>query len=80
MTMKCLNKMITPMRKAWTKFSRKISLCGSSGHIKLQRDVKSCEYEDVHVLWEMLNKSDTNLRQTRRNSSLWKFVDRCRSC
>ena len=49
------------MRKFWTKLSKKLRLRKNAEHMKLQQDIKSCEYEDVHVLWEMLKKHDTDL-------------------
>ena len=51
--------MTRPMRKVWTKLYKKLGLRKDAEHIKLQQDVKSCEYEDVHVLWEMLKRNDS---------------------
>ena len=28
-----------------------------AGLVKLRHDVRTCEYEDVHVLWDMLHKN-----------------------
>ncbi|XP_041001422.1 uncharacterized protein LOC121247144 [Juglans microcarpa x Juglans regia] len=30
-----------------------------AGLLKLHNDVQSCEYQDVHVMWEMLRKSES---------------------
>ncbi|CAK9187032.1 unnamed protein product [Ilex paraguariensis] len=39
------------------------SINGSGGHIaegllKLRDDVQTCEYQDVHVMWNILSRSD----------------------
>lgn len=28
---------------------------------KLRKEVRTCEYEDVHVMWEMLRKTDCEI-------------------
>lgn len=43
------------------------------GLVKLQQDVRTCEYEDVHVLWEMLERNETGLTG-RRKGPFWEFV------
>lgn len=30
-----------------------------AGLKKLRNDVKSCEYEDIRVMWEMLNRNES---------------------
>ncbi|KAF3642733.1 putative transcription initiation factor TFIID subunit 4b-like [Capsicum annuum] len=32
---------------------------GLQGLVKLRRDVRKCEYNDVHILWDMLKKNET---------------------
>lgn len=45
-----------------------------SGLVKLQNDVRTCEYEDVHILWDMLKRNEIDLARTRnRRGRLWKF-------
>ncbi|EYU25504.1 hypothetical protein ABFS82_03G036400 [Erythranthe guttata] len=57
MEMKWWGKMTVPMRKVWSKVSKKIRP-KTAGQNKLHRDVRTCEYEDVHILWDMLKKND----------------------
>ncbi|CAA0843378.1 Unknown protein [Striga hermonthica] len=53
-------KMMTPMQKVWAKLSKRI--CSrKNGIIKLHQDVRSCEYEDVHILWDMLKRKEVDL-------------------
>ncbi|KAJ8541181.1 hypothetical protein K7X08_001997 [Anisodus acutangulus] len=58
MVMELLDKMMDPMRKAWTRVSTRLRF-RKNGLVKLHRDVRKCEYEDVHILWEMLKKNET---------------------
>nr|GMD99437.1 Cyclic pyranopterin monophosphate synthase [Ipomoea batatas] len=58
--MKFLGKMLVPMRKAWTKFAYRLHF-RRTGLVKLHRDVKTCEYEDVHILWEMVKRYEKEM-------------------
>ncbi|KAI3460164.1 hypothetical protein Pfo_016827 [Paulownia fortunei] len=76
MKMECWDKMTTPMRKVWTKVSKRIGL-RKTGIVKLRQDVRTCEYEDVHILWGMLKRNETDLtagRRRRRKGPFWEFV------
>ncbi|KAG5543627.1 hypothetical protein RHGRI_016394 [Rhododendron griersonianum] len=33
--------------------------------VKLRQDVRTCEYDDVHVLWDMLKRNETELASPR---------------
>ncbi|CAN4122577.1 unnamed protein product [Withania somnifera] len=55
--MQLLEKMMDPMRKAWSRVFTRIRR--KTGHVKLRRDVRKCEYDDVHILWDMLKKNET---------------------
>ncbi|KAH6757321.1 hypothetical protein C2S53_020899, partial [Perilla frutescens var. hirtella] len=65
------DKMVSPMRKVWVRLSRKISF-RKTGLIKLHKDVRRCEYEDVHILWEMLQRNEADIARRRKGQS-WKF-------
>ncbi|KAL0368956.1 UNVERIFIED_CONTAM: protein sym1 [Sesamum calycinum] len=54
------DKMITPVIKVWTKVSDRLRR-RESGIVKLRKDVRSCKYEDVHTLWDMIQKNETEL-------------------
>ncbi|KAG2720175.1 hypothetical protein I3760_02G024800 [Carya illinoinensis] len=47
-----------------------------AGHLKLHNDVQSCEYQDVHVMWEMLRKSESGPRgrhPKRKQRPFWRL-------
>ncbi|GKV10329.1 hypothetical protein SLEP1_g21711 [Rubroshorea leprosula] len=50
-------KLSARLKKLWTGVAARLGF-RKSGLVKLRNDVRSCEYEDVHVLWEMLKKSE----------------------
>ncbi|KAL0432564.1 UNVERIFIED_CONTAM: hypothetical protein Slati_2590700 [Sesamum latifolium] len=54
------DSMITPVIKVWTKVSDRLRR-RESGIVKLRKDVRSCKYEDVHTLWDMIQKNETEL-------------------
>ncbi|OIT33073.1 hypothetical protein A4A49_24854 [Nicotiana attenuata] len=78
MVMELLDKMMVPMRKVWTKVSRRLRI-RKNGLVKLRRDVRKCEYEDVHILWEMLKKNETGDATTsaaaRKKVRFWDIFD-----
>ncbi|XP_078443977.1 uncharacterized protein LOC144713287 [Wolffia australiana] len=49
-------KMIFPVRRAWLIVSAraKVGAKAGPGILKLSDDVRSCGYEDVRVMWEIL--------------------------
>ncbi|OMO70725.1 hypothetical protein COLO4_28527 [Corchorus olitorius] len=34
------------------------------GLLKLRKDIRSCEYEDVRVMWEMLKRNETEMSRS----------------
>ncbi|KAL5713651.1 hypothetical protein ACHQM5_015707 [Ranunculus cassubicifolius] len=77
-----------PMRRAWIGFVTRLRF-RKSGLLKLSNDVKMCEYEDVHVMWEMLRKTEPDICRSRPQikvprrqiSGSWasRFPNMCRS-
>uniref|UniRef100_M0ZJV1 Uncharacterized protein n=1 Tax=Solanum tuberosum TaxID=4113 RepID=M0ZJV1_SOLTU len=55
--MELWEKMMDPMRKAWSRVSTRIHN-RKTGHVKLHHDVRKCEDEDVQILWDMLKKNE----------------------
>ncbi|KAK1307264.1 hypothetical protein QJS10_CPA10g00274 [Acorus calamus] len=49
--------LFSPLKKLWVKFNSNHKK--SRGIYILYEDVKSCQYEDVHVLWSILVESRT---------------------
>ncbi|PRQ27816.1 hypothetical protein RchiOBHm_Chr6g0309331 [Rosa chinensis] len=50
-------KMKFPMRRAFNRVATRVGL-RKTGLPKLRHDVKACEYEDVRVMWNILNKNE----------------------
>ncbi|KAI9120459.1 hypothetical protein K1719_007492 [Acacia pycnantha] len=74
--MKWRDKMTHPLRRAYLNFSARFGT-RKSGLPNLQRDVNSCEYEDIQIMWEMLQRSehepaDSALKYKKKNS--WKML------
>ncbi|CAH8359755.1 unnamed protein product [Eruca vesicaria subsp. sativa] len=50
-----LNTMSFPTRRIWNRFTARVGL-RHNGLLRLQNDVSSCEYEDIHKMWNLLHK------------------------
>ncbi|KAK1259208.1 hypothetical protein QJS04_geneDACA010203 [Acorus gramineus] len=48
--------LFSPLKKLWVRFNSNHNK-KSRGIYILYEDVKSCQYEDVHVLWSILVES-----------------------
>lgn len=52
----------------WRKFA---------GLLKLQNDVRACEYEDIRVMWEILNRNESEFghspKKTNKGQKYWKL-------
>ncbi|KAJ7958241.1 Elongation factor 4 [Quillaja saponaria] len=66
--MELLYKMVFPMRRVWNGVASRFGF-NKSGIVKLQRDVRACEYEDIHIMWEMLKRNETETARSPGNSS-----------
>ncbi|KAJ6852781.1 uncharacterized protein M6B38_253455 [Iris pallida] len=51
------SRMLSPVRRVWIRLATRLRT-RRSGLRQLRREVSTCEYEDVHVMWEMLRKSE----------------------
>lgn len=47
-----------PVRRFWISIATRFGI-RKTGLKKLRNDVKSCEYEDIRVMWEMLNRNES---------------------
>ncbi|ESR46860.1 hypothetical protein CICLE_v10002925mg [Citrus x clementina] len=71
--MKLWDKMALPMRRVWNGVALRLGIRKSgefplhpalNGLLRLRRDVRSCEYEDVRVMWEMLKRNEPELARS----------------
>ncbi|KAK9097844.1 hypothetical protein Syun_024889 [Stephania yunnanensis] len=54
--------MIFPMRRVWSAVSTRVKARKNGGGLlKLHNDVQTCGYQDVQVMWEMLQRSESEL-------------------
>nr|KYP50423.1 hypothetical protein KK1_027788 [Cajanus cajan] len=50
---------IFPVRRVWLSLSARLkSRKNGAGLLKLQDDVQTCGYQDVQVMWEMLQRTE----------------------
>ncbi|KAK7266222.1 hypothetical protein RIF29_18864 [Crotalaria pallida] len=64
-----------PVRRVWTGIATRIGI-RQSGLLKLRHDVRACEYEDIRVMWEMLNRNESEFVHSPVKSKkrhYWKF-------
>ncbi|KEH39668.1 hypothetical protein MTR_2g105430 [Medicago truncatula] len=69
--------MIFPVRRLCLALSTRINhRKNGAGLVKLQDDVQTCGYEDVQVMWEMLQKTETELvdnHHKRKQLPFWRL-------
>ncbi|XVE55779.1 hypothetical protein DITRI_Ditri03aG0184900 [Diplodiscus trichospermus] len=63
--MQVFDRMTIPMRRVWTSVATRLGV-RKSGLLKLRKDVRSCEYEDVRVMWEMLRRNEAEVVRSPR--------------
>ncbi|CBI19418.3 unnamed protein product, partial [Vitis vinifera] len=75
------DKMMFPMRTVWNGVAKRFGI-RKTGLLKLRNDVRTCEYRDVHVMWEMLNGTETELGRSPERSTgnskkrtYWKIIE-----
>ncbi|XP_039137322.1 uncharacterized protein LOC120274849 [Dioscorea cayenensis subsp. rotundata] len=60
--MEWLERVIIPMRRVWIVAVARLRT-RRTGLGGLRQEVSTCEYEDVHVMWEMVSKTGTSERK-----------------
>ncbi|KAH7846668.1 hypothetical protein Vadar_016744 [Vaccinium darrowii] len=67
--------MVLPLRKIWIVVAKGVGI-RKTGLVKLQQEVRTCEYKDVQVLWHMLNRNETELVGSgSKNKQFWSISD-----
>ncbi|GMI89686.1 hypothetical protein like AT5G43150 [Hibiscus trionum] len=77
--MQAFARMTIPIRRVWTGVATRIGV-RKRGHLKLGKDVSSCEYEDVRVMWEMLSRNEAEtirIRSPRKRSCKKRTLSDC---
>ncbi|KAG2639504.1 uncharacterized protein LOC120660207 [Panicum virgatum] len=60
--MSCLGRAAVPVKRVWRGLSARLRLRRATGLGRLRKEVSTCEYSDVHVMWEMLSTSSNATR------------------
>ncbi|CAL5077602.1 unnamed protein product [Urochloa decumbens] len=63
--MSCLGRAAVPVKRVWRGLSARLRRRRATGLGRLRKDVRTCEYSDVHVMWEMLSTSNGDARSSR---------------
>ncbi|KAL6888767.1 hypothetical protein ACP4OV_009793 [Aristida adscensionis] len=69
-------RVVAPVRRAWLAVvARRARKGGSTGIVDLHRDVQTCGYHDVQVMWGMLGLEDAaagaGVPERRKRSPFW---------
>ncbi|XP_057503959.1 uncharacterized protein LOC130787583 [Actinidia eriantha] len=73
-SMEWWHKMTAPMRRFWIFVAKPLGI-RKTGLVKLRHEVRTCEYEDVRVLWEMLKRNETELKTKKKH--FWSMSTIC---
>ncbi|KHN34165.1 uncharacterized protein LOC114397979 [Glycine soja] len=80
--------MMFPVRRVWFVVAKRLGI-RKNGLLKLSNDVRACEYEDIQVMWEILNRNESEFghsSSTRKGNNkkghCWKLLRwaRCAPC
>ncbi|KAE8658967.1 hypothetical protein F3Y22_tig00116965pilonHSYRG00508 [Hibiscus syriacus] len=74
--MQAFARMTLPVRRVWSGVSARIGV-RKRGHMKLGKDVRSCEYEDVRVMWEMLSRIQAETNRIRYPTKRKRTLSSC---
>ncbi|KAF8673689.1 hypothetical protein HU200_025459 [Digitaria exilis] len=77
------DRVVLPVRRVWLGVASRFGV-RQTGLWRLRQEVSTCEYEDVHVMWEMLSRTTTAPPPPRRHSRFRQqprpWGDRLRLC
>ncbi|XAR48411.1 hypothetical protein NMG60_11031231 [Bertholletia excelsa] len=69
--------MVVHLQRIWNFVTGRFGI-RKTGLVKLRHDVRTCEYEDVHVLWEMLQRNGSEVKTSSGASKKrfsWNFTN-----
>ncbi|KAK9165946.1 hypothetical protein Scep_001137 [Stephania cephalantha] len=61
------------LMRVWIGLAGRLGL-RNSGLLKLRKDIRMCEYDDIHVMWEMLQRSDADPSSPRKQGRMRRFL------
>ncbi|KAM0951463.1 hypothetical protein DsansV1_C03g0025831 [Dioscorea sansibarensis] len=56
---------ILPVRRVWVAMTTRLGI-RKTGLGKLRQQVRSCEYEDVRIMWELLSKPKRKQKEKKK--------------
>ncbi|XP_020264711.1 uncharacterized protein LOC109840459 [Asparagus officinalis] len=63
-------RMVFPVKKALVAVASRVKpRKDGKGILKLHDDVQTCEYQDVQIMWEMLQKAEMELMHAPKSKS-----------
>uniref|UniRef100_A0A453LW22 Uncharacterized protein n=1 Tax=Aegilops tauschii subsp. strangulata TaxID=200361 RepID=A0A453LW22_AEGTS len=48
----CMDRSPVPAKKIWLAIASRLGLRPTAGLRNLRKEVRTCEYRDVHIMWE----------------------------
>ncbi|KAL6645612.1 hypothetical protein ACP70R_012831 [Stipagrostis hirtigluma subsp. patula] len=77
------DRVVLPVRRVWLGVAARFGV-RQTGLWRLRQEVSTCEYEDVHVMWEMLSRTTAAPAPAPRRHSRFRqprpWADRLRLC
>ncbi|KAL9323245.1 hypothetical protein ACSQ67_011298 [Phaseolus vulgaris] len=68
---------IFPVRRVWLALSARLKARkNGAGLLKLQDDVQTCGYEDVQVMWEMLQRTESDVVESHHKHTGFQFTNK----
>ncbi|TKY50309.1 hypothetical protein E2542_SST27768 [Spatholobus suberectus] len=69
--------MMYPVRRVWLGVATRLRV-RKNGLLKLRHDVRACEYEDIQVMWEILNRNESEFGHSsgkgNKKGQCWKLL------
>uniref|UniRef100_A0A0D9VZC4 Uncharacterized protein n=1 Tax=Leersia perrieri TaxID=77586 RepID=A0A0D9VZC4_9ORYZ len=65
----CMDRAAVPVKRVWLGIAARVGLRRTSGLRKLKKEVRTCEYHDVHIMWEMLRKTEAPVTMAEKEAA-----------
>ncbi|KAK4281062.1 hypothetical protein QN277_012601 [Acacia crassicarpa] len=71
------DKLVYPMRSVWISLAARLGI-RKTGLWKIRNEVKASEYQDIHAMWEMLKRNESELTGSPSRSKKRQYWKLCR--
>ncbi|KAJ1293484.1 hypothetical protein BS78_01G071500 [Paspalum vaginatum] len=65
----CMDGAAVPVKRVWLGIAARLGLRRKTGLRKLRKEVRTCEYHDVHLMWEMLRAADAGVPMAEKEAA-----------